>query len=116
MQSPRLHVSKRPFLSKYFHLPGIEIVEKKRAVLFQMILLNCYTCGLIVMPAIAWAVPYWRHFLRVIYAPTLVLLTYSFFLDESIRWLFSKGSFYWSLLDIRSVTFFVILVLFKMNI
>lgn len=56
-----------------------------------MILLNCYTCGLIIMPFIAWAVPYWRNFLRVLYAPTLLILTYSFFLDESIRWLFSKG-------------------------
>ncbi|XP_022118417.2 solute carrier family 22 member 1 [Pieris rapae] len=77
-------------LSPMFML-SIEIVEKKHAVLFQMILLNCYTGGLILMPFIAWAVPYWRHFLRVIYAPTLIILTYSFFLDESIRWLFSKG-------------------------
>ncbi|XP_072942657.1 solute carrier family 22 member 1-like [Epargyreus clarus] len=77
-------------LSPMFML-SIEIVEKKRAVLFQMILLNCYTAGLIIMPFIAWAVPYWRNFLRVIYAPTLIILTYSFFLDESIRWLFSKG-------------------------
>ncbi|KAJ0174389.1 hypothetical protein K1T71_010535 [Dendrolimus kikuchii] len=77
-------------LSPMFML-SIEIVEKKRAVLFQMILLNCYTCGLIVMPFIAWALPYWRHFLRAIYAPTLLILTYSFYLDESIRWLFSKG-------------------------
>ncbi|XP_026744820.1 solute carrier family 22 member 3-like [Trichoplusia ni] len=77
-------------LSPMFML-SIEIVEKKRAVLFQMILLNFYTCGLIVMPFIAWAVPYWRHFLRVIYAPCLLILTYSFFLDESIRWLYSKG-------------------------
>ncbi|XP_026321041.1 solute carrier family 22 member 1-like [Hyposmocoma kahamanoa] len=77
-------------LSPMFML-SIEIVEKKRTVLFQMILLNCYTCGLIIMPFIAWAVPYWRNFLRVLYAPTLLILTYSFFLDESIRWLFSKG-------------------------
>ncbi|CAH2240943.1 solute carrier family 22 member 1-like isoform X2 [Pararge aegeria] len=77
-------------LSPMFML-SIEIVEKKRAVLFQMILLNCYTIGQIIMPFIAWGVPYWRNFLRVIYAPTLIILTYSFFLDESIRWLFSKG-------------------------
>ncbi|VVC97942.1 solute carrier family 22 member 21-like [Leptidea sinapis] len=77
-------------LSPIFML-SIEFVEKKRAVLFQMILLNCYTGGLILMPFIAWAVPYWRHFLRVIYAPTLLILFYSLFLDESIRWLFSKG-------------------------
>ncbi|CAH2089070.1 unnamed protein product [Euphydryas editha] len=77
-------------LSPMFML-SIEIVEKKRAILYQMILLNFYTCGQIIMPFIAWAVPYWRNFLRVIYAPTLIILFYSFFLDESIRWLFSKG-------------------------
>ncbi|KAL4704862.1 hypothetical protein ACJJTC_019440 [Scirpophaga incertulas] len=70
---------------------SIEIVEKKRSVLFQMILLNCYTAGLIIMPFVAWALPYWRYFLRAIYAPTLLILTYSLYLDESIRWLFSKG-------------------------
>lgn len=77
-------------LSPMFML-SVELVEKKRAVLYQMVLLNCYTLGQIVMPFIAWAVPYWRHFLRVIYAPTLIILTYAFFLDESIRWLVSKG-------------------------
>lgn len=56
-----------------------------------MILLNVATSGLIILPFISWALPYWRHFLRFIYAPALILLTYSFFLDESIRWLFSKG-------------------------
>ncbi|XP_061720892.1 solute carrier family 22 member 1-like [Cydia pomonella] len=77
-------------LSPMFML-SIEIVAKEKAVLYQMILLNVATCGLIILPFIAWAVPYWRYFLRVIYAPALILLTYSFFLDESIRWLFSKG-------------------------
>lgn len=56
-----------------------------------MVLLNCYTGGLLLMPFLAWMFPYWRHFLRIIYAPTLIIVTYSFFLDESIRWLFSKG-------------------------
>ncbi|KPJ00906.1 PREDICTED: solute carrier family 22 member 5-like [Papilio xuthus] len=70
---------------------SIEMVEKRRAVLYQMILLNCYTGGLVALPFVARAVPYWRSFLRLLYAPTLLILTYSFFLDESIRWLFSKG-------------------------
>lgn len=78
-------------LLNFISFPGIEIVEKKHAVLFQMILLNCYTGGLILMPFIAWAIPYWRNFLRAIYTPTLIVLTYSLYLDESIRWLFSKG-------------------------
>ncbi|XP_013137193.1 PREDICTED: solute carrier family 22 member 3-like isoform X2 [Papilio polytes] len=77
-------------LSPIFML-SIEMVEKKRAVLYQMILLNCYTGGLVVLPFVARAVPYWRSLLRVLYAPALLILTYSFFLDESIRWMFSKG-------------------------
>ncbi|KAG7301137.1 hypothetical protein JYU34_013980 [Plutella xylostella] len=77
-------------LSPIFML-SIEIVPKKHAIFTQMILLNCYTGGLILMALVAWAVPYWRHFLRAIYAPTLVILVYSLFLEESIRWLFSKG-------------------------
>lgn len=74
-----------------FLIAGIEIVPKKNAVLFQMLLLNCYTGGLILMSFIAWAVPYWRYFLRTIYGPSLIVITYAFFLEESIRWLFSKG-------------------------
>lgn len=56
-----------------------------------MILLNFYTVGQILMPFIAKAAPNWRIFLRLIYAPTLLVLSYSLLLDESIRWLFSKG-------------------------
>lgn len=77
-------------LSPIFML-SIEIVPKSNSILYQMILLNCYTAGLILMPLIAATFTYWRHFLRVIYAPTLLILAYVFCLDESIRWLFSKG-------------------------
>lgn len=76
-----------------FHIlrTGIEIVEKKRAVLYQMILLNFYTAGQIAMPWIARASPHWRTFLRLLYAPALLVLSYALFLDESVRWLLSKG-------------------------
>lgn len=39
----------------------------------------------------AYLVPYWRHFVRVIYAPSLLFLLYYFIMDESVRWLLSKG-------------------------
>lgn len=56
-----------------------------------MILLNCYTGGLILMSLIAWIIPYWRYFLRAIYAPSLLALLYPVLLDESARWLLGTG-------------------------
>ena len=37
------------------------------------------------------AFPYWRTFILVVYPPSLLFLSYIYFLPESIRWLLSKG-------------------------
>lgn len=50
-----------------------------------------YCLGSIILPFAAWAVPYWRNFLRVIYAPALLFFFYIFLIDESPRWLLIKG-------------------------
>lgn len=39
----------------------------------------------------AYLVPYWRHFVRVIYTPSLLFILFYFVMDESVRWLLSKG-------------------------
>lgn len=39
----------------------------------------------------AYIVPYWRDFVQVIYAPSLLFILYYFIMDESVRWLLSKG-------------------------
>lgn len=43
------------------------------------------------LPSAAWLVPYWRTFLRVIYSPALFFFLYLYFIDESPRWLLTKG-------------------------
>lgn len=40
---------------------------------------------------LAKALPYWRTFILVVYPPSILFLSYIYFLPESIRWLLSKG-------------------------
>lgn len=47
--------------------------------------------GGMVFPLIKWLVPYWRTCLRVMYAPGLLFILLIYLLDESPRWLLTKG-------------------------
>ncbi|XP_063823885.1 solute carrier family 22 member 3-like [Ostrinia nubilalis] len=69
----------------------IEIVPTKKRALFYILCCFGYTLGGILLPAAAWLVPYWRNFLRVIYSPALFFFLYLYFMDESPRWLLTKG-------------------------
>lgn len=50
-----------------------------------------FSIGGVGLPLLAWNFPYWRHLLRVLYAPALLFFFYLLLLDESPRWLLSKG-------------------------
>ncbi|CAH0719761.1 unnamed protein product, partial [Brenthis ino] len=47
--------------------------------------------GELILDFIVWNIPYWRHFLLVIYCPAPFFLIYMFMLEESIRWLLTNG-------------------------
>lgn len=67
------------------------MVAKENRALFAPLMIGTMSVGGMVMALIAYLIPYWRHFLRVIYGPALLFLFYAFFLDESVRWLLIKG-------------------------
>ncbi|CAB3220802.1 unnamed protein product [Arctia plantaginis] len=67
------------------------MVTKENRAAFITIMTATTSLSGVLMAIIAWIVPYWRHFLRVIYAPCLLFLLYIFLLDESIRWLLITG-------------------------
>lgn len=67
------------------------MVAKENRALFAPLMIGSMSIGGMIMALIAWLIPYWRHFLRVIYAPALIFILYAFFLDESVRWLLIKG-------------------------
>ncbi|XP_026745429.1 organic cation transporter protein-like isoform X2 [Trichoplusia ni] len=73
------------------YMLGVEMVAKENRALFAPLMIGTMSVGGMVMALIAYLIPYWRHFLRVIYGPALLFLFYAFFLDESVRWLLIKG-------------------------
>ncbi|XP_039746223.1 organic cation transporter protein-like [Pararge aegeria] len=50
-----------------------------------------FVAGGVTLAMVAWLTPNWRWFLRVIYIPAFLFLTYKCYLDESPRWLLTKG-------------------------
>lgn len=55
-------------------------------------IISCtFALGQVLMALVAWAVPYWRTLTLIIYAPSILFVLYYFALEESVRWLLSKG-------------------------
>ncbi|PZC76256.1 hypothetical protein B5X24_HaOG204862 [Helicoverpa armigera] len=70
---------------------SLETVSQNQRVMFSCIadLLACI--GSAFFGLIAWKVPYWRHLMRAIYAPLLVVVFYIFLIDEGVRWLLAHN-------------------------
>ncbi|XP_048486601.1 solute carrier family 22 member 1 [Plutella xylostella] len=70
---------------------AVEIVSAKDRAKFYMITQLGYRVGNLLLVLMAWLFPYFRTFLRVIYTPLLLFILYIYLLDESPRWLLTKG-------------------------
>ncbi|XP_026745411.1 solute carrier family 22 member 3-like [Trichoplusia ni] len=73
------------------YILNVEIVTTKKRVPFYVICGIGYAIGGVIQALIAWQVQDWRNFLRVLYAPALLFFLYLYLLDESPRWLLTKG-------------------------
>ncbi|XP_068617222.1 organic cation transporter protein-like [Battus philenor] len=71
---------------------ALEMVGIKKRVLCGNIISSTFALGQALVAVIAWAVPYWRNLTRVLYAPSLLFFLYYFVIEESVRWLLSKGN------------------------
>lgn len=70
---------------------ALEMVGLKHRVLGGNMMSSFYALGEVSLAVAAWAVPYWRNLTRMLYAPTLFIIFYFFIIEESVRWLLSKG-------------------------
>ncbi|CAH2241654.1 jg4159 [Pararge aegeria aegeria] len=70
---------------------GVELMHGDYRLHQQIFFCFVATLGGVAFAVAAYLVPYWRHFVRVIYAPALLFILYYFIMDESVRWLLSKG-------------------------
>lgn len=69
---------------------GVELVGAKR-VLGGTIIAQIFAVGQVILGFIAMHITNYRHLLRIIYLPTMVVLCYIWCIPESVRWLISKG-------------------------
>ncbi|KAJ0183555.1 hypothetical protein K1T71_001531 [Dendrolimus kikuchii] len=70
---------------------SLEAVTQKRRVVFSCASDILASIGSAFFGLIAWKVPYWRHMMRAIYAPLLVVVFYIFLVDEGVRWLLAHN-------------------------
>lgn len=71
----------------------MELVGPKYRVAAGAAMNTCFALGQVTMGLIAWAVPNWRSLTLVLYAPQLLTLSYFWLINESVRWLMSKGRY-----------------------
>ncbi|CAG9562784.1 unnamed protein product [Danaus chrysippus] len=70
---------------------ALEMMGLHRRVLGGNIISCTFAIGQALVALIAWAIPEWRTLTRVLYAPSLLFIFYIFLIEESVRWLLSKG-------------------------
>ncbi|XP_072932964.1 organic cation transporter protein-like [Epargyreus clarus] len=70
---------------------ALEMVGLNRRVIGGNIISCTFAVGQAVVALIAWAIPEWRTLTRVLYAPSFIFVLYYFLIEESVRWLLSKG-------------------------
>ncbi|XP_046399206.1 organic cation transporter protein-like [Ischnura elegans] len=72
---------------------ALELVGPSRRTIGGVSINVIYAFGTAYLALLAWALPYWRHMLFAVYAPTLIFILYLWLIPESVRWLMSRGRF-----------------------
>ncbi|XP_041980413.1 organic cation transporter protein-like isoform X3 [Aricia agestis] len=69
---------------------AMELVGPKGRVFGNTIINVLYVFGLMTLSGLSWWLQSWRIVIRVIYAPAILVISYIWILNESVRWLISK--------------------------
>ncbi|PZC76251.1 hypothetical protein B5X24_HaOG204857 [Helicoverpa armigera] len=70
---------------------ALEVVSLKKRVIGGNVIQCTFAMGQVIAALCAWAIPYWRTYTIVIFAPSFLFIFYCFFVEESVRWLIAKG-------------------------
>lgn len=69
----------------------MELVGPKGRVFGNTIINVVFVFGLMSLSGLSWLLQDWRTLLRIIYPPACLVFSYLWILNESVRWLLSKG-------------------------
>lgn len=69
----------------------MELVGPKGRVFGNTIINVVFVFGLMSLSGLSWLLQDWRTLLQIIYAPACLVFSYLWILNESVRWLLSKG-------------------------
>lgn len=70
---------------------AMELVGPRGRVFGNTLINVVYVFGVMSLSGLAWLLQDWRTLLRIIYSPSCLIFSYIWILNESARWLLSKG-------------------------
>uniref|UniRef100_A0A1Y1LS22 Major facilitator superfamily (MFS) profile domain-containing protein n=2 Tax=Photinus pyralis TaxID=7054 RepID=A0A1Y1LS22_PHOPY len=73
-----------------FVILGAEFVSPDKRVLISVLINIATSVGGMIVGSVAWAVPTWRMLDQILYGSCFIILSYYWFLPESLRWLLTK--------------------------
>ncbi|XP_075972111.1 organic cation transporter protein-like isoform X2 [Anticarsia gemmatalis] len=72
-------------------ITAMEMITKEQRPIMMVFKTSVTIVTYILMAVLAYLVQNWRSFLLYLYIPPLIIIFYMFWMDESLRWLLSKG-------------------------
>ncbi|KAG6446076.1 hypothetical protein O3G_MSEX004261 [Manduca sexta] len=69
----------------------VELVGLKQRVIVSAMCNMTFVIGVALIALLAWCVDNWRTYILILYCPAIITVIYIWFMNESARWLLSKG-------------------------
>lgn len=83
---------RKVFASYYIQIvSAVELVGLKQRVIVSAACNMTFVIGVVLLALLAWFIDNWRTYILVMYTPALIVALYVWFMNESARWLISKG-------------------------
>ncbi|XP_026493102.1 organic cation transporter protein-like [Vanessa tameamea] len=70
---------------------AVELVGLKQRVIVSAMCNMTFVVGVVLIAMLAWFVNNWRTYILILYSPAIIVGIYVWFMNESARWLLSKG-------------------------
>ncbi|XP_068622487.1 organic cation transporter protein-like [Battus philenor] len=70
---------------------AVELVGLKQRVIVSAMCNMTFVVGVMLLALLAWFVQNWRTYILILYTPAILVAAYVWFMNESARWLLSKG-------------------------